>query len=66
MVEPVIRALAPDLVEDYLGFFDRDAFTDNPRWASCSCRFYLASWTEKPWEARSGEENRAAMREETR
>jgi len=59
----VIRALSPDLIEDYLGFFDRDAFADNPEWASCYCYFYHAPHKLKAWEARTREENRAAMSE---
>ena len=28
--------------EDYMRFFDNDAFTDNPHWASCYCHFNQA------------------------
>ena len=34
-----IRELTPELVEDYLAFFDRDAFPDNPEWDGCYCVF---------------------------
>jgi GNAT superfamily N-acetyltransferase len=39
-VQVVVRPLSPDLLDDYLGFFDRDAFADFPWWSSCYCTFY--------------------------
>ncbi len=36
----VIRELAPALLDDYLAFFDRDAFADFPWWSGCYCTFY--------------------------
>jgi ribosomal protein S18 acetylase RimI-like enzyme len=41
---------------DYLEFFDRAAFTDNPDWAGCYCLFYHVPAEE--WEKRSGAQNR--------
>jgi ribosomal protein S18 acetylase RimI-like enzyme len=35
-----IRLLAPDRLEDYLAFFDTDAFADFPWWSACYCRFW--------------------------
>ena len=35
-----IRELAPALLDDYLAFFDRDAFADFPWWSACYCRFW--------------------------
>lgn len=35
-----IRPLAPDLLEDYLRFFDDIAFTDHPEWSWCYCTYY--------------------------
>ena len=32
---PHIRPLTPELHDEYLRFFDHDAFTDNYAWASC-------------------------------
>lgn len=55
---PVVRALAPERVDDFLGFFDRDAFMDNPIWASCYCMAYHIPDSEN-WEARTAEQNRA-------
>ena len=35
-----IRLLGPGRLDDFLGYFDRDAFVDNPWWAGCFCNFY--------------------------
>jgi ribosomal protein S18 acetylase RimI-like enzyme len=56
MVE--VKSLKPELLIDYLSFFDREAFTDNPDWAGCYCNFYLANHHAKPWEERTPQENR--------
>lgn len=53
-----IRPLEPRRLDDTLAFFDGDAFSDNPAWASCYCYFYHFGGTEQEWEARTGEENR--------
>jgi GNAT superfamily N-acetyltransferase len=67
MEEPVmsleIRELKPELVEDYLAFFDHDAFTDNPRWAACYCMFPHVTCEGDEWNARTAAVNRAAKRE---
>jgi GNAT superfamily N-acetyltransferase len=55
-----VRAVTPDLLTDWLTFFDRDAFADNPEWAACYCHFFHADSAEKPFEERDGPENRAA------
>jgi GNAT superfamily N-acetyltransferase len=39
-VSIAIRELAPQLLEDYLAFFDNDAFADFPWWSACYCRFW--------------------------
>lgn len=35
-----IRELGPALLDDYLAFFERDAFADFPWWSACYCRFW--------------------------
>lgn len=35
-----IKPLAPELVEDYLFFFDNMVFTENPEWSACYCFSY--------------------------
>ncbi len=56
-----VEPLTPDRVADYLNFFDHKAFVDNPGWASCYCRFYVANHAEKRWQDRTRDENRAAI-----
>ncbi len=36
----VIKELTPELLDDYLAFFDRDAFAEFPWWSACFCRFF--------------------------
>ncbi|HOP11304.1 MAG TPA: GNAT family N-acetyltransferase [Oscillospiraceae bacterium] len=47
-MELEIRALTPELLGDYLEFFDHVAFSDHPEWASCYC---LAFHFEPAWDA---------------
>ena len=35
-----IRRLAPDMLEDYLFFFDNVAFADHKEWANCYCMHF--------------------------
>jgi GNAT superfamily N-acetyltransferase len=57
----VIRELSPELLPDYLAFFDHDAFADNPRWAFCYCYFHHAPHRLQRWNDRTAAENRAAV-----
>ena len=65
MPEYTIRPLTPALVEDYLAFFDHDAFCDNPEWQECYCAFfhYYSPSHAGEWNARTGAENRASASE---
>ncbi len=36
----VVRELTPELLDDYLAFFDHVAFADFPWWSACYCRFF--------------------------
>jgi ribosomal protein S18 acetylase RimI-like enzyme len=58
---PMIRELTPDLLPDYLRFFDGEAFSDNPDWAGCYCYFHHAPHNLRNWEERTAAENRAAV-----
>ena len=40
-----IRKLSPDLLDDWLEFFDSTAFCDNDSWSGCYCMCY--HWTEE-------------------
>ena len=55
-----VKPLTPERTGDFLHFFDRDAFMDNPIWASCYCYFYQFPGTAEEWEQRTAAQNRAA------
>jgi GNAT superfamily N-acetyltransferase len=55
-----IRMLTPDLLRDFLAFFEGAAFADNPKWSSCYCQFLYVDHAKVTWSARTAEENRAA------
>jgi GNAT superfamily N-acetyltransferase len=57
-----IRELSPSLANDYLSFFDKDAFSDNPEWSGCYCYYNQAPHHLKKWEERNAEENRQAVK----
>jgi len=45
-----IRRLLPDLLEDYLYFFDHVGFTDHPEWSQCYCMHFHwePAWMDGP------------------
>ena len=53
--------LTPERAADYLDFFDRRAFTDNPKWAGCYCYFPIHDPAKIDWHARTGPQNRASV-----
>ena len=55
-----IRKLCPELMQDFLLFFDGDAFADNPRWSFCYCQFLYVDHAKIDWPARTAQANRAA------
>jgi GNAT superfamily N-acetyltransferase len=68
-LEMTIRRLTPQLLDDYLAFFDGPAFADNPDWAPCYCYYPYAvegGATDEAGDAflaRSAEANRQAITE---
>jgi GNAT superfamily N-acetyltransferase len=57
---PHVRPLTPALADDFLRFFDSEAFADNPIWATCYCMFphcTAAEWNAEP--ERTWRQNRA-------
>lgn len=52
-----IRPLSEELLEDFLEFFDRDAFSDNPEWEGCYCCFYHIG-NDAEWMESTAESNR--------
>ena len=57
-MEVIIKALEPDLLDDFLNFFDNIGFVDNPDWAGCYCQFYHIEGSRKKWAKRTKEQNR--------
>ncbi len=55
-----IQRLAPDRLQDFLHFFDGEAFADNPKWGMCFCQFLYVDHAKVNWAARTVQENRAA------
>ena len=47
-------------MDDFLLFFDKIGFADNPDWAGCYCHYYHFEGDRKDWGDRKGEANRKA------
>ncbi|MFX1298483.1 MAG: GNAT family N-acetyltransferase [Promethearchaeota archaeon] len=57
-----IKVLTPDLLEDFLYFFENVGFSNNPNWAACYCHFYHFVGTNQQFSKRTAEENREASK----
>ena len=57
-MEIQIKPLSPELLDDYLEFFDNAIFTDNPEWSKCYCYSYHFTGTSEQW---NREQNRKAV-----
>jgi ribosomal protein S18 acetylase RimI-like enzyme len=53
-----IKPLTPELLDDYLYFFDHMAFTENPDWSVCYCFSYHFIGTKEQW---NKDENRSLV-----
>ncbi len=62
-MDVMIKVLSPDILEDFLYYFDNVGFSDNPDWAACYCHFYHFSGSNKKFLKRTAEENRKASRQ---
>ncbi len=50
-MEIEIKPLSPELLGDFLYYFDKDAFRDNPDWSFCYCQFFhctVRNWVKHP------------------
>ena len=65
-VKVEVRELTPELLDDYLRFFDKDAFTDFPEWSGCYCGFYDTPGDNWDSSAKAGPAHRAARAESIR
>jgi GNAT superfamily N-acetyltransferase len=52
-----IKSLSPDLLNDFLFFFDNMIFTEHPDWSICYCFSFHFTGTKEQW---NKEENRAS------
>ena len=57
-MDVIVKALEPELLDDFLNFFDNIGFVDNPDWAGCYCQFYHIEGSRKKWAKRTKEQNR--------
>lgn len=55
-----IHPLSPERLPDFLGYFDGEAFADNPKWSFCYCQFLYVDHNKVRWSTRTAVENRAA------
>ncbi len=54
-----VRPITPDSGQDVIGFFDIDAFPDNPAWGACYCMFYPRGGRANPdWGDATWQDNR--------
>src|SRR5467141_5193498 len=65
-VKVEVRELTPELLDDYLRFFDKDAFTDFPDWSGCYSGFYDTPGDNWDSSAKAGPAHRAARAERIR
>ena len=59
--QTVIRRLEPALLDDFLHFFDRVAFADNPSWSNCYCNCYQFTGSGPEWNTSTARGNREAQ-----
>ncbi len=62
-VQIEVRELKPELLQDYLRFFDQ-AFSDFPHWAGCYCGFYDTPGYDWDPTAKAGPQHRTARSEQ--
>src|SRR5258706_43278 len=53
-----ISPLSPDRLADFMGFFEGEAFSDNPDWSSCYCQCFYEDHMKIRWADRTAVENR--------
>ena len=53
-----VKPLMPDLLEDYLSFFDNLVFTENPDWSGCYCYSFHFVGPDEQW---NKEDNRSSV-----
>ena len=59
--EVTVRDVTPDRVEEYLAFFDHEAFRDFPQWQFCYCMETHRTQSDDEWALRTRHDNRRDM-----
>ncbi len=54
-----IKVLSPENKDDFLKFFDLDAFSDNPEWSFCYCQCFYEDHRQIVWKEQTRERNRS-------
>ena len=57
-MQPTFVPLTPAILPDLLAFFEGEAFSDNPTWASCYCQCFYEDHRVVKWPERSATQNR--------
>ena len=57
-MEVIIKELSPNLLDDYLLFFDQMVFTENPHWSKCYCYSFHFMGADEEW---TKSKNRSAV-----
>lgn len=65
-LEVTVCELKPELLDDYLRFFDKEAFIDFPYWSGCYCGFYETSGDDWDASAEAGPAHRVAKADRIR
>lgn len=53
-----IRPVSAERLQDFLAFFDGEAFKDNPQWGFCYCQFAYVDHSVVDWKTRERGQNR--------
>lgn len=59
-MEYIVKALSPELLNDYLSFFDHMIFSEFPEWSNCYCYELFFTGTTEDW---TREKNRKGVRQ---
>ncbi|MFW9825875.1 MAG: GNAT family N-acetyltransferase [Candidatus Thorarchaeota archaeon] len=59
-MELLIKPLSPEILDDWVYFFEEIGFADNPAWSGCFCRFYHFPGSIQEWETQSKDDNKKA------
>lgn len=52
-----VKPLTPDLLDDYLFFFDNMVFTENPDWSKCYCYSFHFIGADEQWNKKENRES---------